>query len=238
MNLRATLLVSGALTSFLPPAAAAQVVEPPFHHSRSFISVQEAAVSGLVLFATAFGDEGLQEEVQDFRSSGTNSLARVGNAFGSPFFVFPVIGVGYLAGRLSDNSSLTRLSVRAGTAVVLSSGIATVLKYSIGRTRPFQGGDSDHFRPFSGETSFPSGHTTLAFTLATIIADETKDSWSDVALYSAATLTGFARMNDDRHWASDVLAGALIGHLTARWVDRRGGLFNVGPRSVGVSLTF
>lgn len=238
MSLRTAMLVSAALASALSPAAVAQVMEQPHPYSHRFISGQEAAISGLLLFATAFGDEGLQEEVQDIRSSGTNSLAHVGNAIGSPFFVFPAIGVGYLAGRLAGNQSLSRLSVRAGTAVVLASGITGVLKYSIGRTRPFHGGDSDHFRPFSGETSFPSGHTTLAFALATVIADETKDSWSDVALYSAATLTGFARMNDDRHWASDVLAGALIGHLTARWVDRRGGLFNVGPRSVGVSLTF
>jgi membrane-associated phospholipid phosphatase len=238
MSLPTALLVSAALTSALPPAAVAQLVEQPHRYSHQFISGQEAAISGLVLFATAFGDEGLQEEVQDIRSSGTNSLAHVGNTIGSPFFVFPAIGVGYLAGRLTHSPSLTRLSVRAGTTVVVASGITTALKYSIGRTRPFHGGDSDQFHPFSGSTSFPSGHTTLAFALATVIADETKDSWSDVALYSAAALTGFARMNDDRHWASDVLAGALIGHLTARWVDRRGGLLNVGPRSVGLSLEF
>lgn len=238
MSLRTALLISAALTNVLPAAAGAQVVEQPHPSSHRFISGQQAAISGLVLFATAFGDEGLREEVQDFRSPGTNSLARVGNAIGSPYFVVPAIGVGYLAGRLAGSPSLSRLSVRAGTAVVVASGITTVLKYSIGRTRPNNGGDSDQFRPFSGATSFPSGHTTLAFALATVIADETRDSWSDVALYGAATLTGFARMNDDRHWASDVLAGALVGHLTARWLDRRGGWLNVGPRSVGVSLTF
>lgn len=238
MSLRTALLVSAALTSVLPSAGVAQLVDQPRPSSHRFISAQQAAISALVLFATAFGDEGVREEVQGFRSSGTNSLAGVGNAIGSPLYVFPVLGAGYLAGRLTGSSSLSRLSVRAGTAAIVASGITTALKYSIGRTRPAGDGDSDVFRPFSGSTSFPSGHVTLAFAVATVIADETKDSWSDVALYGAATLTGFARMNDDRHWASDVLAGALVGHLTARWLDRRGGSLNVGPRAVGVSLTF
>lgn len=238
MSLRTALLVSAALTSVLPFAAVAQVVEQPHPSSRHFISGEQAAISGLVLFATAFGDEGLREEAQSFRSSGSNSLAGVGNAIGSPLYVFPVLGVGYLAGRLTGSPSLSRLSVRAGTAAIVASGITMALKYSIGRTRPTGDGDSDLFRPFSGSTSFPSGHVTLAFAVATVVADETKDSWSDIALYGAASLTGFARMNDDRHWASDVLAGALVGHLTARWLDRRQGLLTIGPRSVGVSLGF
>ncbi|HEU5305529.1 MAG TPA: phosphatase PAP2 family protein [Gemmatimonadales bacterium] len=238
MSLRNTLLVALTLATALQPVAVAQEGPQPHHYSSTLISAQHVAVVGLTLFATSFGDEGLREEFQEFRTAGTNSMARIGNMFGEPFYVFPALGVGYLAGRLTGSESLSRFSLRAGTAAILASGITTVVKYSLGRTRPGNEGDSDHFRPFSGSSSFPSGHTTLAFAVATAIADETRDAWSDVALYGAAALTGFARMNDDRHWASDVMAGALIGHLSARWLSRRQGWLRAGPGSLGIGIRF
>ena len=235
MSLRAVAFVTAVLTSVLPASLPGQ---QPHSYGRPIITTNQALVSGLVLFAAAFGDEGLREELQEYRGSGSNSMARVGNAFGEPLYVFSALGAGYLAGQITGHSGLSRLSLKAGTAALVAGGITSGLKFAVGRTRPTNGGDSDHFRPFSGSASFPSGHTTLAFAVATVIADETTDPWSDIALYGAASLTGFARMNDDRHWASDILAGALVGHLTARWLNRKPGLFSVGPRSVGVSLSF
>lgn len=235
MTFRAVVIATTILGNALPGSVPAQ---QPQAYSRPFISANQAVVSGLVLFATAFGDEGLREELQEHRGSGSNSLARVGNAFGEPLYVFSAIGAGYLAGQVTGSSELSRLSLKVGAAALVAGGITTALKLALGRTRPTNGGDSDHFRPFSGSASFPSGHTTLAFAVATVIADETADSWSDMAVYGAASLTGLARMNDDRHWASDVLAGALVGHLTARWLNRKPGLLSISPRSVGVSLSF
>jgi membrane-associated phospholipid phosphatase len=78
----------------------------------------------------------------------------------------------------------------------------------------------------------------VAFALATAIADETRDPWSDAALYGAATLTGLARLNDDRHWTSDVFVGALVGHLSARWLSRRPGGLSIQPTGVAMSIEF
>lgn len=47
-----------------------------------------------------------------------------------------------------------------------------------------------------------------------------------------------ARVNDDRHWASDVLFGALIGHLSAKWVSKQMGPVRVMPGAVTVNLEF
>jgi membrane-associated phospholipid phosphatase len=236
MSFRFAMAVS--LACVTATASQAQAVPQLSRQNRALISAQQIAVVGLTLFAAGFGDEGLRNEFLEYRSSTTNSVARLGNAFGEPRYVFPVIGAGYLAGRLTGNESLSRVSLRAGTAALLASGITTALKYTVGRTRPAGDGDGDVFRPFSGATSFPSGHTTLAFAVATVMAGETRDSWSDIAFYGAATLTGLARMNGDRHWASDVIAGALIGHLTARWLDRRAGSLRIGPGGAGFSLGF
>lgn len=203
---------------------------------RPLISGKQAVFAGLVLLAAGVSDEGLREEFLEHRGGTTNSVARIGNALGEPLYVIPAIGATYLVGRLSGDSGLSRLAWRAGRAALLASAVTTALKYTIGRTRPADG-DSDHFRPFGGATSFPSGHTTLAFAMATVIADETSDGWSDPLVYGAATLTAFARVNDDRHWASDVLAGALVGHLSARWLSRRHRLAG-GPGTLGISLEF
>lgn len=218
-------------------AALGQSVQRPTG-LRPLISGEQAAIAGLILLVTGMGDEGLRHEFQEHRSGGTNAVARVGNAIGDPVYVIPAIGVSFLAGQLTGNQNLTRLAGHAGRAALVASGVTTALKYTIGRIRPSRDGDSDLFRPFGGATSFPSGHTTLAFAMATVIADETHDGWSDPLVYGAATLTAFARVNDDRHWVSDVLAGALVGHLSARWFSRRQGSLTVAPQAVGLSLQF
>ncbi len=68
-------------------------------------------------------------------------------------------------------------------------------------------------------TSFPSGHTVSAFAIATIIASEYNDhKWVPVVSYSIATLAGLSRINDDKHWASDVFMGAALGYGMAKLI--------------------
>jgi hypothetical protein len=47
-----------------------------------------------------------------------------------------------------------------------------------------------------------------------------------------------ARVNDDRHWTSDVLVGGLLGHLSAKWVSRQMGPVRVGPGGVTARFEF
>jgi membrane-associated phospholipid phosphatase len=72
-------------------------------------------------------------------------------------------------------------------------------------------------RPDTGEqNSFPSGHTAQAFVAATFMAKEygQKSVWYSIGAYSVATSIGVLRVMNNRHWASDVLAGAGIGILS------------------------
>lgn len=75
----------------------------------------------------------------------------------------------------------------------------------------------------SGTNSFPSGHTATAFMGAEFLRQEYKDvsKWYGIAGYAVATCTGFFRMANDKHWLTDVAAGAGIGILSTRiayWV--------------------
>jgi membrane-associated phospholipid phosphatase len=210
----------------------------PAPQSSPLITRKTAMVAGLLFGAAMLGDRGIREGAQEFRGNTTNSFATVGNTFGEWTVVVPALSAGYLAGVISGSNDLKRVMLHAGAAAALATGLSSSLKYTIGRTRPPFAGDPDQFRPFSGSNSFPSGHTATAFAIATAIADETDDGWSDYLLYGAATLTAVSRINDDRHWASDVLIGGLIGHLSAKWVTKQMGPVRVSPAGVTVNLQF
>lgn len=73
---------------------------------------------------------------------------------------------------------------------------------------------SGELRPdASDRLSFPSGHTAAAFVSAEFMRQEYRDvsPWYGVAGYAMATATGYLRMHNNKHWFSDVVAGAGIG---------------------------
>jgi hypothetical protein len=69
-----------------------------------------------------------------------------------------------------------------------------------------------------GLNSFPSGHTATAFMGAELMYQEYKDAsvWYGISGYAVAAGTGAFRMYNNRHWLSDVVAGAGIGILSAK----------------------
>jgi hypothetical protein len=78
---------------------------------------------------------------------------------------------------------------------------------------------SHELRPDGSDyQSFPSGHTAEAFVGAEFMREEYKNvsPWYGFAGYAAATATGLLRMYNDKHWASDVVAGAGVGIASAR----------------------
>ncbi len=93
----------------------------------------------------------------------------------------------------------------------LISGIITHgLKNSIYKTRP----------DGSANNSFPSGHTSFAFTNATVLFYEFQDSSPLLAYsgYAFSTTTATFRVLNNKHWVSDVLVGAGIGILVTNLV--------------------
>ncbi len=112
---------------------------------------------------------------------------------------------------------------RTTEAVALGVATTTALKLAFGRSRPQEAGRSDRWDAWRGLQggnwqSFPSGHTTVAFAAATTWALEASPgARPGVALGAAAfaTAAGVARMYFDRHWLTDVLAGAVVGTASA-----------------------
>ena len=74
----------------------------------------------------------------------------------------------------------------------------------------------------SGAVSFPSGHTTVAFGVATVIATEYADKPAiPIIAYTLAGLVGLSRINDNEHWASDIIFSAPLGWAVGKLVARQ-----------------
>ena len=93
---------------------------------------------------------------------------------------------------------------------ILNTGIVESTKRITARERP----------DFSNRLSFPSAHTSTAFVAAEFLHQEYKDRsvWISVGGYAVASLVGMARVYNNRHWVSDVVAGAGIGILSTKIV--------------------
>jgi membrane-associated phospholipid phosphatase len=103
--------------------------------------------------------------------------------------------------------------------------VTPALKRAFGRSRPFLNEGTYHFEPGKGNAdaheSFPSGHATNAFAAATAIAGH-YDNWIvPTIVYSIATGVSMARVNDNVHFPSDVIAGALIGRAIGKGILAR-----------------
>ena len=136
------------------------------------------------------------------------------------FIVGPAL---YIYGRAANHPGIEDLGWHGTEAAILGSAITGALKVALGRSRPYVSNDTNphDFKFFKGtksdRQSFPSGHTTTAFAVASSVTAEVQRMWPQYTWYAApvmyggATLVGLSRMYHDQHWASDVVLGAAVG---------------------------
>jgi len=112
--------------------------------------------------------------------------------------------------KIESAHNLLEMTVLYGLSSILSGGLISKTKVMTARERP------DH----SNNRSFPSGHTETAFVAAEFLHQEYKNEsvWISICGYSAATFVGIARVYNNKHWVSDVVAGAGIGILSTKAV--------------------
>ena len=190
--------------------------------------------SNLVKLAVAAGalvlvfpnDRSIMDFVQDHQSNVTEVAAYAGEMFGSELPI-AVAGAGYIIGLVMKNQKIKKTSVLLAKSLLITGLIAQGLKRVFHRERPNSLGDNPYEftgPSFSGDNlSMPSGHTITAFTFATFIAEYTKGKSKiiPVLAYAAAGLGAWSRVHDGAHWASDVIVGALVGHLVTKMILKK-----------------
>lgn len=175
-----------------------------------------AGLGGLFLV-----DEPVYGYVEDHRTEAGDRFARAVTPFGQEYAFG--LSVGLLAGGLVFSAPGTRDTGRdALEASVLSFVIANVvLKPVIGRQRPWVSDGETVFDPFSHDPSFPSGHATEAFAVASVIAMRSEGWVVPTLAFTTASLVAVSRVEQSHHFTSDVFAGAVLGVTVGRFVVSR-----------------
>ena len=126
-------------------------------------------------------------------------------------------GAGMFAwGHLAQNDHVTETGFLSGEAALNSLLITEGMKYVARRQRPLEGNGRGEF--FSGGGSFPSLHSSVAWSIASVVAHEYPGIIPTLFSYGAATAVSVARVTGRQHWASDALIGSALGWYVGRQV--------------------
>jgi membrane-associated phospholipid phosphatase len=131
------------------------------------------------------------------------------NSAGPVAFGVPILLIGISLAR-KDSLTLQK-SLYLGASVVSSAIISNILKYAVNRPRPFVTYPFLEKVTSGGSPSFPSGHTSDAFSIATSLSIAYPKWYVIIPSYAWAGVVAYSRMDLGVHYPSDVLAGAIIG---------------------------
>ena len=133
----------------------------------------------------------------------------LGERVGRGPVVLGAVGGLWTFSRFYGSDKLARLSDDLAQASALTGLLTFGLKRGVGRVRP----------DGSNSLSFPSGHSSTAFTVATIV-DHHYGRPASIAAYAAASFVAASRLDAGKHYLSDVVAGATLGYIVGRTVTR------------------
>lgn len=178
---------------------------------------KELALYGSVLaggVAIYFADDWINDQIS-FPNNNQQQAIKYGlSYFGNGFYTMPLMAGMFFYGLSAKKERPFNTALMGVKSFVLSTIFTRALKYSLNRSRPgLEQGSQFWGGPFNAfSLSFPSGHTTGAFAVASVLARNYSDNkWIPITSYSLATAVGVSRIWTKKHWASDVVFGALIG---------------------------
>ncbi len=212
-----------------------QEVESPFHASKkTWITVGGFVAAEGVLFFV--GDRPIQQFATKFmkENPGLRNTSQYITDFGASYEIYVLAAFGAY-GLIFKSDKVKTTTLLATQAYVTAGAMSYAVKFLTSRQRPNALNPNDpqpenniFYGPaiFNGRnaasgflSSFPSGHTTAAFSAATVYAYEYKDELLiPILAYSAASLVGISRITQNAHWTSDVVAGAALGYITGKQV--------------------
>ena len=132
-----------------------------------------------------------------------------------PYAAFGLASAQWLSHTGTADGNVALASVEAG---LTAAAAAEAIKFAVDRSRPQEDrGAADFGHEKRSDSSFPSFHTTLAWSVLTPIAQHYDAPW----LYGVAALTNVARTDGRHHWLSDTVAGSVLGYVIGDWFGKR-----------------
>lgn len=222
---RSVALVAALLLAVCPPA--------PAQTQPHQIQWYEAAIAAAGVSVLFLADNPVRGYMLDNQTEAKDNAAEILKKVGQPevWALVPAVMMG--TGLVFKKPGLERSGLRAITSAALAGGITNVLKLVIGRVRPdVEGAEPLDFKPFSGNAALPSGHASAAFGFSASVAADVHPLWAKIGLYALATGTAWSRVYQDKHWTSDVVAGAIVGISSAKLVNGTWQVWGIRPPAV------
>jgi membrane-associated phospholipid phosphatase len=223
-----------------------QQFSAPFHLKSS--DYPKIAAFAILTGGIIAADESINKYAMNIRnnSPAVANVSKYVTRFGGAYEAYTLAGLAAY-GFIFKNEKIKTTTFLATQAYISSALIFESMKFLSGRQRPnytdpktgeneptwhgpiyqFKKNENGKKPPATAYTSFPSGHTTLAFAAATVFALEYHDRpLVPIVAYSAASLIGLSRITENKHWASDVFVGAALGYLCGKQVVNNYHRFN------------
>ncbi len=180
-------------------------------------TIQQTILPGSLLIAgsllTSSHPNSFKNKVKDYRNAHyPNFKTKIDNYLE---FTPLVLSYGLEFCGMKPRHDILQRSLIIAKSQIISNSVSNILKYTTKNLRPDE----------STYNSFPSGHTIQAFSMATVLSVEfgKKYKWVPFASYAIATSVGILRILNNRHYISDVMAGAGIGIFSTKivyWTHR------------------
>lgn len=195
----------------------------PFHLNAT--EVNQLTDFTFLIVGLGMLDEPVQKAAMPIKKNHTflSDVSHTISGFGAEYQLYTLAALGTYS-LIFKNEKLKNTTLLATQAWITAGSVGTLVKIFTGRDRPsYYSYDETASPTFHGlnknsySSSFPSGHTFSAFSVATVFAMEYKDKpLVPIFAYSAATLVGLSRITENKHWVTDVFAGAVLGYLSGR----------------------
>lgn len=169
-------------------------------------------------------DRPIRDLVQRNSTSNGSEVADKFNSWGSPGTLLGlnagVVAIGVASESYGASSKLKDTGLVSFEAEGFAIVATSVLKMVTDRARPESNQGTTHFRPFTGvDGSFASTHVSASFAVATVFAERYQGAgW---IAYPLAVLISSAMVYTNKHFSSDVVAGALIGYGLGHFINGR-----------------
>ncbi|MCK5055386.1 MAG: phosphatase PAP2 family protein [Candidatus Aminicenantes bacterium] len=209
-----------------------QILTSPFRiKGKSLLTWGSAALITAVLI---HNDEEMYRGAKNYQEKNewVSDLSPKLRPLGNGTINLGVAGCFYICGVIFKDKKARKTAELSLMSLVHAGVVVQLLKHLTGRKRPEAApvgedhweGPAGFFKRYKDHRdmyydAFPSGHTITAWSIATVIAKMYNKSVVVPALcYSLATMAGLSNVTEDKHWFSDVFAGAALGYAIGNFV--------------------
>ena len=185
---------------------------------------EDWAVTGIILGGTSLSmllDNDVRRAVRRNQTGTLDDITKAGQYYGE---VVPAVSLSagiYAAGLIFNERSVSLTGRLLAESLLYAGTINVLLKMIISRSRPYKNEGNTNFGNYKFNNdyySLPSGHTTVAFTVSTVLAERINNIYATIGLYGLAALTAYQRIYSDNHWFSDTILAAALGIVISRAV--------------------